>query len=60
MRKLKWLALLAVFALVVAACGGDDEGDGGATTTGAGGGEVTGEVAVFGAFSGIEAQAVRR
>ena len=28
MRKLKWLALLAVFALVVAACGGDDEGSG--------------------------------
>jgi alpha-glucoside transport system substrate-binding protein len=60
MRKLKWLALIAVFALVVAACGDDDEG--GTTTAGdggdGGGGEVTGEVAVFGAFSGIEAQAV--
>jgi alpha-glucoside transport system substrate-binding protein len=60
MRKLKWLALLVVFALVVAACGDDDEA---ATTTagggdGGGGGEVTGEVSVFGAFTGIEAQAV--
>ena len=60
MRKLKWLALLAVFALVVAACGGDDEGDGGTATTGAGGGDVTGEVAVFGAPTGIEAQAIQK
>lgn len=44
MRKFKWLVLLAVFALVVAACG-DDDGDGGTDTTagaGDGGGSLEG------------------
>jgi alpha-glucoside transport system substrate-binding protein len=63
MRKLNWLLLLVVFAMVVAACGDDDSAD----TTAAPGteapgtegpAEVTGEVSVFGAFSGIEAAAV--
>lgn len=31
--RLKWLAWLTVFALVIAACGGDDAGDDGADTT---------------------------
>ena len=26
MKRMRWLAVLAVFALVVAACGGDDDG----------------------------------
>ncbi len=39
MKRLKWLALLAAFTLIVAACGGDDEGE--ATTTEGGGTETT-------------------
>ncbi len=39
MKRLKWLALLAAFTLIVAACGGDDEGE--ATTTQGGGTETT-------------------
>jgi ABC-type transport system substrate-binding protein len=38
MKRVRWLALAAVFALVIAACG---EGEGGETTTTAGGGETT-------------------
>ena len=49
MKRMKWLALLAVFALVVAACGDDDTG---AT------GDFAGEaIAIFGAFETIEADA---
>lgn len=81
----KWLALLAVLAMVVAACGDGDDGaddtaDGGADTTaatddgaddtaddgdgedagGEGAGENIGEVSAFGAFSGVEAEAVNQ
>jgi alpha-glucoside transport system substrate-binding protein len=53
MRRIKWLALLAVFALVVAACGDDDD----AGTDG--GGEFAGEaISIFGAFTSVEADAV--
>jgi ABC-type transport system substrate-binding protein len=38
MKRVRWLALVAVFALVIAACG---DGEGGDTTTTAGGGETT-------------------
>ncbi len=38
MKRVRWLALVAVFALVIAACG---DGDGGETTTTAGDGETT-------------------
>jgi len=51
MRKTKWLAVLAVFALIVAACG--DDGDTAPT------GEFAGkEISIFGAFTSIEADSV--
>lgn len=51
MKRMKWLALLAVFALVAAACGDDD--------TSGGGGDFAGEaISVFGAFTSVEADAV--
>jgi alpha-glucoside transport system substrate-binding protein len=59
MRWRKWAVLLTVLALIVAACGGDDDEGGGDETTTTADGGVTGEVSVFGAFSGIEAQAVQ-
>lgn len=34
-KKFNWVALIAVFALIVAACGGDDTADGDTTTTAA-------------------------
>ncbi len=50
MKRMKWLALLAVFAMVVAACGDDD--DGAAT------GDFAGEaISIFGAFETVEADA---
>lgn len=69
------IVVVLAFAMIAAACGGDDTGEttttaaGGDTATTAGGGDetpttagetgATGEVSVFGAFSGIEAQAVQ-
>jgi alpha-glucoside transport system substrate-binding protein len=47
MKRVKWLAVFAALMVVAAACSSDGE-----ETEG-------GEVAVFGAFSGIEAQAVQ-
>ena len=67
MKKYRWLIVVVLaFAMIAAACGDGDAGDGdgdGATTTAAadgGDGGATGEVSVFGAFSGIEAQAVQQ
>ncbi len=55
MKRMKWLALLAVFALVVVACGDDD--DDAATTLAAG--QFEGEaISVFGAFTSVEGDAV--
>lgn len=61
MRKIRWLAPLLAFALIVAACGDDDDAD----TTGASG-ETTAaaddlagtSVSIFGAFTSVEADAV--
>lgn len=53
-RGLRWLALIAVFALVVAACGGDDDTDDGgdtATTEAAGGSETTAAAAGEGSIA---------
>ena len=59
MKKYRWLIVVVLaFAMIAAACGDGEADDGdGATTTAADGGDggATGEVSVFGAFSGIEA-----
>ncbi len=56
MRKIKWLAPMLAFALIVAACGDDDDA---ADTTGAAGGDLAGtSVSIFGAFTSVEADAV--
>ena len=47
MKRVRWLVVLAIMAMIAAACGG-----GGGTAEKA-------KVSVFGAFSGTEAQAVR-
>lgn len=66
MRKWRWLTLLAVFALVLAACGGDDDDAGGSDDTGGDtsgdGGEESGAVAdftLFGAPTGVEGEALQ-
>ena len=41
MRRIKWLALLAAFALIVAACGGDDTAETTTTTADPGSGDTT-------------------
>ena len=54
MKKYRWLiVVVVVFAMIAAACG-DSDGDGGDN------GEDKAGVSVFGAFSGIEAQAVQQ
>jgi len=61
MKRTKWIVLLAVFAMVVAACGDDDADDGDTTATTAGdtGADFSGEaVSIFGAFTSVEADAV--
>ena len=45
MKRFRWLAILAAFALVLAACGGDDDS---ADTTAAGGGDDTATTAAAG------------
>jgi len=54
MKRMKWLVLVAAFAMVVAACGDDDDTG---TTIESGSLEGT-SVSIFGAFTSIEADAV--
>ncbi len=58
MRKMRWMALLAVFALVVAACGGDDDDAGGDAGGGDGGTAADADFTLFGAPTGVEGEAL--
>ena len=51
----RWTALVAVFALVLAACGGGDDDSGGSGQSGGGGGDAGAEVKISGPETGAEA-----
>ncbi len=61
MRKNRWfIGFVLVLAMVAAACGSGDDTTTTVAAEGGGEGGATGEVSAFGAFSGVEAQAVQQ
>lgn len=61
MRKNRWfIGFVLVLAMVAAACGSGDDTTTTVAAEGGGEGGATGEVSVFGAFSGVEATAVQQ